>query len=217
MGLKVMLEQKKVAIIGGGGHAAVLADVLRLVGHHVLGCTAPTERDVRVELPWLGTDGDFIANGDSAGVWMVNGIGMIRSGELRESLFHRYESAGYRFLTIVHPSATVSGSALLEAGSQVMAGAIVQAYAVVGSNSIINTRASVDHHTKIGSHVHVAPGATICGDVQVGESAFIGAGATIIHGIRIGQAVTVGAGAVVIKNVSDNQSVIGIPAKEKSS
>lgn len=212
-----MQEPQKVAIIGGGGHAAVLADAIRLAGHYIVGCTAPNEQDVRADLPWLGSDEEFIAKNDPSSLWMVNGIGTVRAGGTRKSLFHKYEGAGYRFLTIVHPSATVSDKAILEDGSQIMAGAIVQAHAVVGKDAIINTKASVDHHACIGNHVHVAPGATVCGEVQIGESAFIGAGATIVQGIRIGQAVTVGAGAVVIADVAERLTVIGIPAKEQSS
>ena len=43
-----------------------------------------------------------------------------------------------------------------------------------------------------------------------------GAGSIILPNIIIGNRVLVGAGAVVTKNIDDNQTVIGIPGKNKN-
>lgn len=210
-----MIERRMVVVIGGGGHASVIADTLRILGHTILGCIAPNMKEVIAEdLTWLGSDDTFLNRNDSEKVWLANGIGMVKVNGLRKTVFEQFNSRGYRFINIVHPSAIVSEKAVLEEGVQIMAGAIIQTGAVLKRNTLINTRASIDHHAVIGSNVHVAPGATICGSVKIGDSAFIGAGATIIQGVQVGRCATVGAGAVVIRDVLDGLTVKGIPAKE---
>ena len=78
---------------------------------------------------------------------------------------------------------------------------------------IINTGAQVDHDCAIANFVHIAPGATLCGNVAVGEGALIGAGAVILPGKRIGDWAIVGAGAVVTRDVPNFAVVAGNPAK----
>jgi UDP-perosamine 4-acetyltransferase len=53
----------------------------------------------------------------------------------------------------------------------------------------------------LAEDVHLAPGATLCGDVRVGAGAFIGAGAVVIQGCAIGAGAVVAAGALVRRNV----------------
>lgn len=50
--------------------------------------------------------------------------------------------------------------------------------------------------------------------MHIGEGTLIGVGASVIPCIEIGEWCTVGAGAAVINNVSDNQTVVGVPAKK---
>lgn len=49
----------------------------------------------------------------------------------------------------------------------------------------------------------------------VGQGATIGSGAAILGGIRIGGAAIVGAGAVVTRDVSENETVMGVPARAR--
>ena len=82
-----------------------------------------------------------------------------------------------------------------------------------GVNTIINSGAIVEHDCQIGAHAHIAPRATLCGNVVVGDHTFIGAGATIIEGVTIGSNVTVGAGSVVLRDIPNNVISVGIPSK----
>ena len=62
--------------------------------------------------------------------------------------------------------------------------------------------------------VHIAPNATILGNVYVGENTFIGANSVIKQGVKIGENVTIGAGSVVLKDIPDCQVWAGNPAKK---
>ena len=79
-----------------------------------------------------------------------------------------------------------------------MAGAVIQIEAIVGAMSIVNTGASIDHECRLGRAVHVAPHATLCGNVVAGDRAWIGAGSTVIEGMQIADDVFVAAGAAIV-------------------
>jgi acetyltransferase-like isoleucine patch superfamily enzyme len=50
-------------------------------------------------------------------------------------------------------------------------------------------------------------------DFCIGDFCFLGTGCVILPKVKIGNNGVVGAGAVVINNVSDDQIVVGVPAK----
>ena len=114
---------------------------------------------------------------------------------------------------LVHPSATISPSALLGAGTVVSAGAVVQQDASVGRFCLLNTACTIDHDNVLGDFVSVSPGAHTAGGVTIDEGAFIGLGAVIVNRVTVGARATVGAGAVVLKDVDAGVTVVGNPAR----
>ena len=101
----------------------------------------------------------------------------------------------------------------LREGSVVMHRAVIQRGTWIGKHGIINTASSIDHDCVLGDFVHIAPNATLCGEVVIGDETFIGAGAVVLPQIKIGKRVTVGAGSVVTKNIPDGATVVGNPGK----
>ena len=205
-----------VIILGAGGHAKVLIGALRLQSIEILGIVdADPEKKNQLLLGVLVLGGDSeIMKYPVEKIQLVNGIGSVRVNPLRRQLFERFKSKGYRFASIVHPSAIIADDVVLSEGAQIMAGAVIQAGCHIGINAVINTGSVVDHDSHIGDHAHIAPGATLSGGVRVGENAHVGTGATVIQGIKIGRNSLVAAGAVVIRDVPDDTTVAGVPAKE---
>ena len=70
-------------------------------------------------------------------------------------------AAGYRVPVIVHPTAFVSPSAQLGAGTIVMQNAVVNTDTTVGRACLINCGAVVDHDNQLAEGVHVGLGAVI--------------------------------------------------------
>lgn len=203
-------------VIGGGGHCRVLLDALRLSGREILGiCDKdPSRFGGRIMgIPILGTDDEIYRFGCDA-VALVNGIGSAGSTVLRATTFRTFRCLGYRFATVIHPTAIIASDVTIDEGVQVMAGAIVQTGARVGMNSIINTRASIDHDCVIGTDVHLAPAVTLSGGVTVGNGVHIGTAATVIQGIDIGHDSIIGAGSVVLRDVGAGVTVFGVPARQ---
>lgn len=209
-----MSKRVPVIIIGGGGHAKVVVDALRLNGEKVLGVldTCDPTSMLPQGLPWLGPD-DAIGAYAPDEVMLANGIGSARSTALRKKVFEHFGQMGYHFTKVIHPSAIIAPDVLIGCGSQIMAGAVIQTGAVIGCNTIINTRASVDHDCQIGDHVHIAPGATLSGTVCVSDGAHVGVGAVVIQGIEVGPEALIGAGAVVVGDIPAATIALGVPAR----
>lgn len=200
------LLKRQFVVLGGGGHGAVVADLLQAIGCDILGVADPSKAAGVEVLPTVrvvASDEEIMAMGADA-VYLAMGLGSIKSNHTRAQVFNRFEAAGFVFPPLVHPTATIAQSCVIGAGSQIMAGAVVQARTAIGRNSIVNTRSSVDHDCKIGNHVHIAPGAILSGGVRVADGAHVGTGATVIQSIVIGSAAVVGAGVSVLRNVPEN-------------
>lgn len=208
----IPLLTKRYLVLGGGGHARVIIDILAASRTAIAAIVAP---ELRQNPEFRGLrhlrDDNQVNHYRPSEVILVNALGSLpKQYNLREVLHERFKQAGYQFLTVISETAIVSKYATLEEGAQVLPGAILNA-CNVGESSIINTGAIVEHDVIIGKHCHIAPGATICGNVSVGNNVHIGAGATIIQGIDIGDGAVVGAGSVVSRNLASRE--VHYPAK----
>ena len=199
-----------IIVLGGGGHAAVLIDVLLQLNYEIIAYVAPSQNlnePIFSPLTWLEQD-EHVLSYDPTKVILVNGIGSIPgSSLLRRDLYQNFKVAGFDFLTVVSNSATVSRYAELAEGVQILPGAIVNCGARIGTNSIINSGAIVEHHCHIGQHNHLAPRATLSGGVVTQHQVHIGTGANIIQSLNIGENAVIGAGATVTKDIANNEII----------
>ncbi|TOE95982.1 shikimate dehydrogenase, partial [Vibrio parahaemolyticus] len=77
------------------------------------------------------------------------------------------------FETVIANSAYVSPFSKIETGAQILPMAIIQTGVTVGSHSIINSGALVEHDCNIGSYNHIAPRATLCGQVETKNNVYV--------------------------------------------
>jgi acetyltransferase EpsM len=206
-------------IWGAGGHGKVVAELVRACGNEVAGFVDVDPAKIgQVAEPGgarvVLLQGDLLRRVRQHGSYpygidaMALAIGDNRQrqrglGLLGECLVPH----------LVHPSATVSPSAVLGRGTVVFPRAVVNPDAWIGEAVIVNTRAVVEHDCRVAHGAHISPGAVLAGGVEVGERSWIGAGATVIQGVVIGSDATVGAGAVVLRDVPGNTVVVGVPAR----
>ncbi|MGB7062224.1 MAG: acetyltransferase [Candidatus Zixiibacteriota bacterium] len=120
---------------------------------------------------------------------------------------------GFRFATLVHPSARISPASSVGEGSIISPGVIIASHTQLGRHVFVNRGALVGHHTEMGDYVTIQPGANIAGACRIGEATYIGMGALVLDHIKIGAHSIVGAGAVVNKDVPDYVQVVGVPAR----
>lgn len=197
---------KDVIIIGTGGHAKVVADIVLNARDHLVGfLTGEAGRDRFMEWPVLGGDRDYLRFADCCFVIAIGNAGV------RERLAELMSDA--KWYTAIHPAASVSAvHTSVGAGRVVMANAIINPYAQIGSHCIINSNATVEHDNLIEDFVHVSVGAKLAGGVSVGRRTWVGVGAAVSNGIHVCGDCMIGAGAVVVKDILTPGTYVGVPA-----
>ncbi|MNW44198.1 putative acetyltransferase EpsM [compost metagenome] len=201
----------KVVVIGGGGHAKVVIDILQSADtYEIVGFTDNSDQQSCLcGVPYLGNDTvlpELLNKGVSS---FIVGLG---DNKIRKILFEKIRTAGFMPVNAISPFAHISPHAKIGQGVAVMAGAVVNPCVIIKDNVIVNTLSGIDHDCVIESHAHIAPGTSLTGCVSVGEGAFVGAGSKIVPGIKIGEWSIIGAGAVVISDILPEITVAGVPA-----
>jgi len=196
--VKVPFDANELLIVGAGGHAKTIIDLVRQANHyHLAGLVAeptPAESDV-LGVRVLGGEEVLQSLHDKGIRLMVNGVGAINRNRVRYEIFVRMAERGFAFPRIVHPKAIVEPSASIAAGVQIFGMAFVGSAARVGFGAVINTGAIVSHDCKIGDLAHLTPGVVLAGSVHVGIGALIGMGVTTAVGVRIGEWARIGNGS----------------------
>lgn len=205
----------RIVILGAGGHAQVVADILWRMRDAGKDMTPVAYLDDNTDLhgqtylnvPVLGKT-ELLAQIPHEGV--VVGIG---NNRIRQKLFTQLHEAGEHLVTASHPTAIIAPDVKIGPGTMVCANVVVNTGSVIGQNVILNTACTVDHHNRIGRHAHIAPGVHLGGDVAIGEGSLVGIGATVLPQRQVGAWSTIGAGAVVVNDVGDGVTAVGNPAR----
>jgi len=204
-------DAKKIYIYGGGGHGKVVIDAIRarygadavrgifdddpakknteFYGHRIIGSIK--EQESRIE----------------------NLIMAIGDNQIRANKFAEISGMVNHCITVVHPTAYISPSAKIGAGTVIMAGVIINADARIGDHCIINTNAIIEHDCSVGNFSHVAPGTVLAGGVQIGRLTLLGANSTVVPYKHIGHNCLIGAGSVVTRDVPDFSILRGNPGR----
>lgn len=191
-------------LIGGGGHASVVADIARRAGvpSVVLWCD---ESPDLARFP-AGTSWRALDELDATQPVLL-GVGDLAVRARMRERFPRPAPA------VVDPSAVLGHAVRLGAGTVVMPACVINACAAIGEDAIINTGTIVEHDCVIGFNTHLSPGVRLAGGVRVGDNTHIGTGAVVLPGIAVGDRAVVGAGAVVTQDVEPGLTVVGVPAR----
>lgn len=211
-------NMKKIILLGCGGHAKSIVDVIESKGiYKIVGFIGKDEdksfiyRDYKV----IGSDQDldFIYGSGVANAFVS--IGFMGEGKIRNNLYEQIKHIGFNIPSIIDDTAVISADAIIGEGTFVGKNAVVNSDSVVGKMSIINTAAIVEHDCNVGDFSHISVSTVLCGNVCVGSNSFIGANSTIIQGKKLGNNVIVGAGSTVLTDLSDNKRVFGIVKRDE--
>jgi UDP-4-amino-4,6-dideoxy-N-acetyl-beta-L-idosamine acetyltransferase len=196
-------KTKPIVLIGAGGHASVLFDILNAQNRNVVAIVSP--RDTQINKIFSAVkhldDEEFLNSYSSEDIELVNGIGQQPHSDLRMTINEHYLARGYKFVNVLSELSMISKYSVIGEGVQILNGAVIQAGSRIGSHSIINTSAIVEHDSIVGEYCFMGPGSIICGSVKVKDKVFIGASSTVLQNIEIGHSSIVGAGSVLRENL----------------
>lgn len=204
-GLTIGME--KIVILGNGGHARSLVDIIEREKRYEIAGYVVNENDPDMpdaKYPRLGGDAQLLQIFQGGVKNAALGVGYMGNSGLREKLWEQLKQIGFFLPVICDPSAVLAEDARIGEGSFIGKGSIVNANASVGKMCIINTGAIIEHDCEVEDFSHISVGSVLCGNVKVGAASFVGANATVIQGVSIGRGCVIGAGTTIRKDLKDN-------------
>ncbi|HEX8516809.1 MAG TPA: acetyltransferase [Bacteroidia bacterium] len=159
----------RIVIIGAGGHARVVCEAVLTQGKYDIAgfvdANIPPGTEVMNGYNVILAQADMHQLKAYADCFVV----AIGNNKVRENIYGQMKDI-LPPATIIHPSATVAGSAEIGAGTVILAKSVISSFCRVGENTIINAGVIVDHDTGIGSNVHLSIGT------------MVGSNSTVPHG-----------------------------------
>lgn len=209
---------KKVIIIGGNGHGSIIAEVVKDnrdrykdFEWEVAGFC--NDYDTEVDgYPVLGKICD-IPNLIKEGYYFAWGVHLIGRNYKTVELFNTINIPDDRWSVIVHKSAFISSTAVLEPGSFVMYGSYIGPRTIIGKCSMVKANVNIGHDVIIAPLCHIAMGANVNSHVRLGLCSDISVDAQIMLNKSIGNYSMVGAQALAMHDIPEGEIHIGSPAR----
>ena len=187
-------------LIGCGGHARSLIDVVESSGHwHMLGLVGLPEQvgDEVLGYPVLGSDQNLPSLRQRCSHALL-AVGQMGLSTRRQTLVKELDHLEFLKPLVISGRAHVSGHAQLGAGTTVGHGVIVNAGVHVGKYCILNSNALIEHDAVIGDYCHIGTGVLVNGGVKIGSGSFIGSGSVLRENLNLPAQTVISAGKRVM-------------------
>ena len=163
---------KNLLILGAGGHGQVVKEIAIVCGYEpkaisFLDDNAPNVVGKIKEAPYLAPnyDGVIIAIGNNS---------------LRRDISEKLECfEGINIVTLIHPTAYVSPTAVIGKGTVVEPKAVINANSKIGEGCIVSVGAIVDHDSNVGFFSHINAGAICMAGSKIEKLTKVNAGEII--------------------------------------
>lgn len=211
---------RKVAILGGQGNAAVVAAAIehaRRMGATDLEVAGYLNDRVpvgeKIDLfPVIGKIEDaqrLLAEG----YWFINTIFRIDGNRERIAMFENLGIPDDRLATFVHPMAYVAPSVELGPGCVIMPNVSMSPATKLGKGCLMMAGSMMGHDNVVGDFCHIAAQAAVGSYLKIGKGVHIGLNATIHEYMTIGDYATLGMGAVLKHDIGEGEIWAGNPAR----
>ena len=192
---------KKLAIIGAGGHGKVVGEIAQLNNYESIDFFDDKENEIN-EYPFTisGNVNFLMKHLNDYDVFFV----AIGENKIRFELIKLLKEKQMNIISLTHPRSTISKFSTLGIGTCVMANAVINSGATIKDGVIINTSASIDHDCLIDDFAHISPNCSLSGSVKIGKFSHLGTGTSVHPGINVGKNVKTAIGSKVFKNILDD-------------
>lgn len=192
---------KKIAIIGAGGHGKVVGEIASMSQYKTIDFFDDNINEIKKfpfnvsgKIEYLKDnirdyDDFFVAIGEN---------------QLRFKFIEWLKEQKINVVSLTHPKSIISKLSSIGAGTCVMANAVINPGTLIKEGAIINTSASIDHDCVIEDFVHISPNCSLSGSVKIGKFSHLGTGTSVHPGIHLGKNVKTGVGSKVFENILDD-------------
>ena len=146
---------------------------------------------------------DSIDNGDVDRVFVACG-----DSNLRATLLNQLQQYGIKTISVIHPTAEISKTAII--GNNVYIGprVVVSSKAYIDNGAFISSFSNVEHHCIVGENTLFGPGVMLSGSVTIGKRVVLSAGVSVESNIKIGNNVYVSSGCGISKHLKKDDRVL---------
>lgn len=209
------MENKKLLLIGGGGHCKSVISSLNREEFASIGILDPDLNigDVIHDIPVIGNDDDLFHLKKEGYAYAFITLGSVGETGTRRKISKLLNQLDFKIINVIDKTASVDCSVKIGQGVFVGRHAVINADTIIHDYCIVNTGAIIEHDCEIKEYAHVAPGSVVCGNVVIGCDVHVGANCCVKQGTKIGNGVMIGMGSVVLHDVMKEMKIIGNPAK----
>lgn len=215
-----MENVKKVIILGVGGICIDILDTIQEINersvkplYECIGFLDDSEEKQKKEFSGVKVLGPITMATEFSDVYFVNGIGNAENFSQKKSLQEKARIPEEKYLTLVHPTASVSRMATLGRGAVVLQQVSIASNVMIGNHVLIMPSSVISHDTVIGDYTFVTAGSCISGGVKIGTACYLGTNCSVKGNIIIADGSLIGMGSVVLENIPQNCVYVGNPAK----
>lgn len=173
--------------------------VSRLVdnlGEKVLYYTPEIHRDIRIV--------DGIALGENVILGSL-------SCEEKPLYFSRIGVGWDSYLSLIHPTATISSSAIIGKGVIIQPGVVIGAYTRIGNCVCVGANTTIGSHCIVNDFSVIESGVHIGNECLIDEKSHIFMGVNVINKVSIGKYTIINTGSMVNRDISGWKYVSGVP------
>tara|TARA_B110000858_G_C17734781_1_gene441946 strand:+ start:145 stop:744 length:600 start_codon:yes stop_codon:yes gene_type:complete len=196
---------KKIAIIGAGGHGKVVGEIALLNQFDTIDFFDDKKDEIK-KFPFkiIGNLEELRNRIKNYDIFFV----AIGDNKIRYDQISWLKKEKKNIASLIHPKSTISQFSSIGIGSCVMANAVVNPGTFIKEGVIINTSSSIDHDCFIENYAHISPNCSLSGNVSVGKFTHLGTGTSVHPGINIGHNVKTGISSKVFKDILDDKIFI---------
>lgn len=165
---------KKVIVIGAGGHAKVIGEIIENNNDILIGYLDDKQKDKNI----IGKISDISKlHKDNEEIEFIIAIG---NNEIRNKIYA--DNPKLNYYKAIHPSAIISKSATIGEGTAIMANVVLNTNSSIGKNCIINTSSVVEHDCIVEDGAHISYCVTLGAGSKIGKGTYIDIGAIVARG-----------------------------------
>lgn len=195
---------ERVLILGGGGGAALVLDILsrqerqKAVG--ILDNNPAKHGETLMGVPILGGFDAALAYWQ-AGAFDTLISTVVRDVNDRAAIFERFTGHGIPFTNVIDPAVRIGLETQLGSGNLIVYGGYLATGVSLGDNNFLAAGTYIEHHSRIGSHCTFGPRTSLSGAVKVGDRAKFGTQVAVEPQLEIGEQAVIASGVVVTAHV----------------